>query len=91
VSKRRHPPLIRRPFGGKSGDSAMPDFKIAAAQVASVRGDIDRNIATHAAAMAAAQAGISALAFPELSMTGYEPDLAAEIGDDAGGQPVDLC
>jgi predicted amidohydrolase len=58
----------------------MPDFKIAAAQVASVRGDIDGNIATHATAIAAAaQHEVSVLVFPELSLTGYEPDLAAEL------------
>ncbi|HLF11669.1 MAG TPA: carbon-nitrogen hydrolase family protein [Gammaproteobacteria bacterium] len=58
----------------------MVDFKIAAVQVASVRGDIDGNIATHAAAMtAAAGRGISLLVFPELSLTGYELDLAADL------------
>jgi predicted amidohydrolase len=58
----------------------MPDFKIAAAQIASIRGDVERNIATHAAAIAAAVAHeISLLVFPELSLTGYEPDLAAEL------------
>ena len=58
----------------------MSDFKIAAAQVASVRGDIDGNIAIHAGAVAAAaRHGISVLVFPELSLTGYEPDLAAEL------------
>lgn len=55
-------------------------FKIAAAQVASVCGDIERNIGTHAAAIeAAARCGVSVLVFPELSLTGYEPDLAAEL------------
>ncbi len=58
----------------------MSDFKIAAAQVPSVRGDIAGNIATHAAALeAAARHGVSVLIFPELSLTGYEPDLAAEL------------
>jgi predicted amidohydrolase len=58
----------------------MPDFKITAAQVASARGDIERNIATHAAAIsAAAKRGVSVLIFPELSLTGYEPDLVAEL------------
>jgi predicted amidohydrolase len=58
----------------------MHDFKIAAGQIASVRGDLDRNIATHAMAMAAAAAhGVSVLVFPELSLTGYEPDLAAGL------------
>ncbi|SFJ18269.1 carbon-nitrogen hydrolase family protein [Planctomicrobium piriforme] len=58
----------------------MSHFKIAAAQVASDRGDIDRNIATHAATIkAAAVHQVSVLVFPELSLTGYEPDLAAEL------------
>jgi predicted amidohydrolase len=58
----------------------MSLFKIAAAQVASVRGDIVRNIAAHAAAIeAAAKQEVSVLIFPELSLTGYEPDLAAEL------------
>ncbi|MEK6258652.1 MAG: carbon-nitrogen hydrolase family protein [Planctomycetota bacterium] len=58
----------------------MSNFKIAAAQVASVRGDIVRNIAAHAAAIeAAAKQDVSVLVFPELSLTGYEPDLAAEL------------
>src|SRR5262245_53260102 len=62
-------------------DAAQPtNFKIAAAQVPSVRGDIDANIAIHAAAMAAAaRHGVTVLVFPELSLTGYEPDLAAEL------------
>ena len=56
------------------------EFKIAAAQVPSVRGDLARNIATHLAALtAAARLGIDMLVFPELSLTGYEPDLAADL------------
>src|SRR5688572_13718503 len=62
------------------GDEKMADFKIAAAQVALVRGDVAANLATHAAAMtAAARQGVRVLVFPELSLTGYEPDLAAEL------------
>jgi predicted amidohydrolase len=58
----------------------MSEFKIAAAQVASVRGDLAGNIQTHAAAVAsAALRRISVLVFPELSLTGYEPDLAADL------------
>lgn len=61
----------------------MSDFKIAAAQVVSIRGQIDSNIATHAAAItAAAQHQVSLLVFPELSLTGYEPELAAELAID---------
>jgi predicted amidohydrolase len=57
-----------------------PGFRIAAAQVASVRGDIDANVATHAAAIQAAAAhDVSVLVFPELSLTGYEPDLARDL------------
>lgn len=60
--------------------SGLSDFRIAAAQVAAVRGDIEANVATHAAAIAAAaRHGVSVLVFPELSLTGYEPELAAEL------------
>jgi predicted amidohydrolase len=58
----------------------MSEFKIAAAQVASVRGDLAGNIRTHAAAIrSAAERGVAVLVFPELSLIGYEPDLAAEL------------
>jgi predicted amidohydrolase len=56
------------------------DFRIAAAQVPSVRGKVEVNVRTHAAAMAvAADHGVSLVVFPELSLTGYELDLAAEL------------
>jgi predicted amidohydrolase len=65
----------------------MGDFTIAAAQIRSVRGDVSRNLAAHADAVAAAASHkVSALVFPELSLTGYEPDLAASLAfavDDA--------
>lgn len=58
----------------------MPAFAIAAAQIASVRGDVSTNIETHARAIRfAAQHGVRVLVFPELSLTGYEPTLAAEL------------
>lgn len=58
----------------------MGDFSIAAAQVPSVRGDLDANLAVHATAIeAAARHGVSLVVFPELSLTGYEPDLAADL------------
>src|SRR5262245_39548059 len=58
----------------------MSAFKIAAAQVRSVGGDVDGNIAVHAAAMeAAAGQSVRVLVFPELSLTGYERELAAEL------------
>jgi predicted amidohydrolase len=60
--------------------STMSDFTIAAAQIRSVRGDVSQNLAVHADAVrAAASHKISALVFPELSLTGYEPDLAASL------------
>jgi predicted amidohydrolase len=65
----------------------MADFRIAAAQVASVRGDIARNVETHAAAIrTAAEHGVSVLVFPELSLIGYEPDLAAELAISANAE-----
>jgi predicted amidohydrolase len=58
----------------------MSEFKIAAAQVASVRGDIAANLRTHVAAVtSAAELGVSVLVFPELSLIGYELDLAAKL------------
>jgi predicted amidohydrolase len=58
----------------------MRNFKIAAAQVASVRGNLQQNIATHVDTIAtAATHQISTLVFPELSLIGYEPDLAEEL------------
>ena len=58
----------------------MGEFRIAAAQVASRRGDVATNIAAHEVAIAAAaRHAVSVLIFPELSLIGYEPDLAAEL------------
>lgn len=65
------------PVSAEKPKDSMPDFKVAAAQIASVRGDIEQNIATHAAAIAsAARHDVSVLTFPELSLIGYEPDVA---------------
>lgn len=67
-------------------------FRIAAAQVPSIRGDLDANLAMHAEAISVAGAhGISVLVFPELSLTGYEPDLAKDLAmsvDDPRLQPL---
>jgi predicted amidohydrolase len=55
----------------------MRAFRIAAAQVAVRRGDMDSNLRIHAQAIvAAAERGVSVVAFPELSLIGYEPELA---------------
>jgi predicted amidohydrolase len=56
----------------------VSDFRVAAAQIATIRGEIVRNVRTHVEAMTvAAGRGVSVLVFPELSLTGYEPQDAA--------------
>ena len=58
----------------------MIAFTIAAAQSISIAGDVPGNIARHLAFMrTAAEHGVQLLVFPELSLTGYEPALAAEL------------
>lgn len=53
---------------------------LAAAQISSTRGDIEANLATHLqAAKRAAEAAADVLVFPELSITGYEVDLAESL------------
>ncbi|MCX6649016.1 MAG: carbon-nitrogen hydrolase family protein [Candidatus Bathyarchaeota archaeon] len=51
---------------------------LAVAQSASARGDVEGNVARHTRfAEAAAEHGARLIVFPELSLTGYEPDIAA--------------
>lgn len=53
---------------------------IALAQSASTRGDIEANLRKHLDFTAmAAEKGAQLVVFPELSLTGYEPDLAEEL------------
>ncbi len=55
-------------------------YTIAAAQYAAKRGDISANLNTHMRMTElAAGAGVDFLVFPELSVTGYEMDLAKEL------------
>ena len=55
-------------------------FVIAAAQVHSVAGDLDKNVQHHVQLIGqAAQQGAHVVVFPELSLTGYEPQLASEL------------
>jgi predicted amidohydrolase len=50
---------------------------VAAAQTVSIRGEIESNVAHHCAlAELAAEKGADAVVFPELSLTGYELDVA---------------
>ncbi len=58
----------------------MTALTLAAAQTLSIAGDVPANLRRHLAFMhAAAEQGVQLLVFPELSLTGYEPSLAAEL------------
>ena len=59
-------------------------MKIALAQVRSFKGDIARNVTKHRRyAEAAAARNARMIVFPELSLTGYEPSLAADLATTA--------
>ena len=70
----------------------MSGIVVAAAQSASVRGDLERNVARHLQLIEiAASVGAGLIVFPELSLTGYELDLAGELqldSDDARIEPL---
>ena len=64
----------------------MPTLCLAAAQPLSTPGDLAANIERHCAFVrAAAAAGADLLLFPELSLSGYEPDLVAGCVVDPAG------
>jgi predicted amidohydrolase len=57
----------------------MDKFIIAAAQSSSVKGNISENISIHQKYIDAAyKNNVNVVVFPELSLTGYEPDIAKE-------------
>ncbi|MBT2370480.1 carbon-nitrogen hydrolase family protein [Pseudomonas fluorescens] len=61
----------------------MTAVTLAAAQSISIAGDVPANIARHLVFMrVAAEQGVQLLVFPELSLTGYEPSLAATLAID---------
>ncbi|MDP3815719.1 carbon-nitrogen hydrolase family protein [Pseudomonas sp.] len=70
----------------------MSPLKIAVAQAPSIQGDVDANILLHAEFIKIARAhDVAYLVFPELSLTGYEPELASALAftvDDARLQPL---
>jgi predicted amidohydrolase len=70
----------------------MTTLTIAAAQSISIAGDLHANIARHRRFIEiAAEHGVQLLVFPELSLTGYERSLAAELAvlpGDAVLQPL---
>jgi predicted amidohydrolase/LPS sulfotransferase NodH len=58
----------------------MPSFTIAAAQTSSVKGDIAANVQIHTDFVRiAAEHDVDVIVFPELSLTGYEPELAGDL------------
>ena len=58
-------------------------MRIALAQTRPVRGDIAANIAAHVRIIGtAAERHTDFLVFPELSLTGYEPQLARDLATD---------
>lgn len=58
----------------------MTPLTIAVAQSLSVAGDVATNLARHLVFMRqAAEQGVQLLVFPELSLTGYEPSLVADL------------
>lgn len=68
----------------------MSRFKIAAAQIATTPGNVAANLTAHEAAAAAASTQqVAVVLFPELSLTGYEPGLAASLAFAADDSRVD--
>ncbi len=66
----------------------MPFPTLAAAQYQCERGELARNVEGHLTFMRhAAESGADYLLFPELSLTGYEPDIARELAV----APDDVC
>lgn len=58
----------------------MKEIIIAAAQSISIRGDVGKNIESHLRLIKnASENDVQLIVFPELSLTGYEPDLANEL------------
>ena len=62
-------------------------MKISIAQIEPVKGDIERNLARHLLFIEAAlEKKADFIMFPELSLTGYETELAEELATDAGDE-----
>lgn len=70
--------------GALAYDHGVPNaIAVAAAQTVSARGDVASNTAQHARlARRAADLGARVVVFPELSLTGYELDVAAQLAFD---------
>ena len=69
----------------------MDDFRIAVAQTRPIKGDIEANIRNHIRFISnAAEQKANMIIFPELSLTGYEPVLAADLAIKADDKAFDL-
>jgi len=68
---------------GKPASKTGNEMKICVAQTRPVKGDIESNIDTHKKLIdLAVFNGADTIIFPELSLTGYEPELAKELATD---------
>ncbi|SFN58859.1 Predicted amidohydrolase [Chryseobacterium oleae] len=66
-------------------------MKIAAAQIKPIKGDILKNIENHKTVIKAASTeNVDLIIFPELSITGYEPELAEQLSIDYEDQILDV-
>ena len=65
-------------------------MKISVAQIRPVKGDVSANIETHKKMIALAVSyKADSIFFPELSVTGYEPELAQHLATDQADQKFD--
>jgi predicted amidohydrolase len=65
-------------------------MKICVVQTRPVKGDVAQNVAAQEQFVAlAANSGAQMVVFPELSLTGYEPTLAAELAMEVGDERLD--
>ena len=66
-------------------------MKICVAQLKPVKGDIEANIIKHITAIEhAVEAGANAIFFSELSLTGYEPELAKDLATTPNDTRLDI-
>lgn len=67
------------------------DMRIAVAQTRPIKGNIEANISNHQQLInLAISQRADAIFFPELSITGYEPSLAAELATDISDNRLDI-
>lgn len=66
-------------------------MKICIAQTEPVKGDIDKNIERHIGLIdLAVKKGADSIIFPELSLTGYEPELSEKLATDPDDKRFDV-